>query len=241
MPIVATNNPKVIIALDLENKVQLQNLISQLDPATCRLKIGKTLFTHYGPEWVRQLQQAGFEIFLDLKFHDIPAQVAGACYEAAQLGVWMTNVHALGGLAMLKAAKLAIDRAAQHLEKRPYLIGVTLLTSSGPEELKQLGIHGSVEETVMRLAGMCFEAGLDGVVCSANETSMLKKAFGDAFLCVTPGIRLPEDDKQDQQRVMTPPLAVQAGSDYLVIGRSITHASSPQMILKQINESIIAA
>ncbi|MBN9288719.1 MAG: orotidine 5'-phosphate decarboxylase [Gammaproteobacteria bacterium 39-13] len=241
MPIVATSNPKVIIALDLEDKVQLQNLIAQLDPATCRLKIGKTLFTHYGPEWVKQLQQAGFEIFLDLKFHDIPAQVAGACFEAAQLGVWMTNVHALGGLAMLQAAKAAIDRSAEQRGKRPYLIGVTLLTSSGPNELKQLGITASVEETVMRLAGLCFEAGLDGVVCSANETAMLKKAFGEQFLCVTPGIRLPEDDKQDQQRVMTPTLAVKAGSDYLVIGRSVTHASLPQAVLKQINESIIAA
>lgn len=238
MPIVAVDDPKIIIALDLEDKVQLQSLITQLDPATCRLKVGKTLFTHYGPEWVKALEQQGFEIFLDLKFHDIPAQVAGACFEAAQLGVWMMNVHALGGLAMLQAARAAVDKAAFGLQKKPLLIGVTLLTSSGEAELKQLGINATVEETVLRLASLCAQAKLDGVVCSANEAVILKKTFGEQFLCVTPGIRLPGDDKQDQQRVMTPEQAVKAGSDYLVIGRSVTHASSPQQILKQINESI---
>ncbi len=186
------------------------------------------------------MQAKGFDIFLDLKFHDIPQQVSGACYEAAQLGIWMMNVHALGGLAMLQAAKAAVDRAATHLKKRPLLIGVTLLTSSGPAELNQLGIQGSVEDTVMRLAKHCFDAGLDGVVCSAQEAPMLKKTFGKDFLCVTPGIRLPEDGKHDQQRVTTPEVAVTSGSDYLVIGRSVTHAPTPREVLAHINQSIVA-
>ncbi len=231
---------KVIVALDLEDKVQLHQLIAQLDPKSCRLKVGITLFAHYGPAWIKELQDKGFEIFLDLKFHDIPQQVSGACYEAAQLGIWMMNVHALGGLAMLQAAKAAVDRAATQLKKRPLLIGVTLLTSSGPAELNQLGVQGSVEETVMRLAKHCFDAGLDGVVCSAQEAAMLKKTFGKDFLCVTPGIRLPEDGKHDQQRVTTPEVAVTSGSDYLVIGRSVTHASTPSKVLAHINQSIVA-
>lgn len=233
-----SHKSKIIVALDFEDKVQLQQLISQLDPSQCRLKVGITLFTSMGPEWVKSLHEQGFEIFLDLKFHDIPQQVHGACFSASQLGVWMINVHALGGLAMLKAAKAAVDRAADQFKKRPLLIGVTLLTSSGPEELKQLGIQGTVEETVMRLASLCFEAGLDGVVCSAQEAAMLKAKFGKEFLCVTPGIRLPEDDKQDQQRVTTPLQAISAGSDYLVIGRSVTHAAKPLRVLQHINESI---
>jgi orotidine-5'-phosphate decarboxylase len=233
-------DPKVIIALDLEEKDQLNQLISQLDPHACRLKIGKTLFTHYGPQWVKELQGKGFDIFLDLKYHDIPQQVAGACFEAANLGVWMMNVHAFGGMAMLKAAKAAVDRASEKLNKRPLLIGVTVLTSLAAQDLVQLGIKDTVEETVLKLATMCYEAGLDGVVCSAQEAFMLKNKLGDKFLCVTPGIRLPEDDKQDQQRVMTPHQAVAAGSDYLVIGRSVTHAASPLTVLKQINQSICA-
>ncbi|MBS0286044.1 MAG: orotidine-5'-phosphate decarboxylase [Proteobacteria bacterium] len=231
---------KVIVALDFEDKVQLHQVISQLKPQHCRLKIGITLFTHFGPLWIKTLQQQGFDIFLDLKFHDIPQQVQGACYEAANLGVWMMNVHALGGLAMLQAARSAVDRAAHHLPRKPLLIGVTLLTSSGEAELAMLGIKSTVDETVLRLATLCYEAGLDGVVCSAKEVALLKKRFGKDFLCVTPGIRLPEDDKHDQQRVMTPQMAVQEGSDYLVIGRSITHAKQPQTVLTHINESIVA-
>jgi orotidine-5'-phosphate decarboxylase len=231
---------KIIIALDLEDKVQLQQLLSQLDPSRCRLKIGKTLFTHYGPEWIQQLHNRGFEIFLDLKFHDIPQQVAGACFAAAQLGVWMLNVHAFGGMKMLQAARAAVDKAALQLKRKPLLIGVTLLTSLDGNDLTQLGITGSIDETVMRLACLCAEAGLDGVVCSAQESAMLKKAFGKQFLCVTPGIRLPEDSNQDQVRVTTPTEALEKGSDYLVIGRSVTHAVQPNEVLKQINESIVA-
>ena len=233
-------NSKIVVALDFEDKVQLHNLIAKLDPNHCRLKIGITLFTHYGPQWIKELQQKGFDIFLDLKFHDIPQQVSGACFEAANLGVWMMNVHALGGSAMLKAAREAVDRAAKTLARKPLLIGVTLLTSSGEAEMAQLGLKGSIDETVLRLANLCSEAGLDGVVCSAKEVALLKKQFGPNFLCVTPGIRLAEDNKHDQQRVMTPELAVKQGSDYLVIGRSITHAHAPQSVLTQINESIQA-
>lgn len=230
--------PKVIIALDMEDITQLNAIVNQLNPAECRLKIGKTLFTRFGPEWVKQLHLQGFEIFLDLKFHDIPQQIYGACLAAAELGVWMLNVHALGGLAMLKAARSAVDKAAENLKTPPKLIGVTLLTSLGANDLAQLGIQGSVDDTVMRLAKLCADAHLDGVVCSAKEAVMLKKAFGAGFLCVTPGIRLPEDDKDDQQRVTTPQEAIAAGSDYLVIGRTITYSASPSKVLHQINESI---
>lgn len=229
---------KVIVALDLEDKNKLDNILSRLDPQSCRLKVGKTLFTQKGPQWIKELHLHGFEVFLDLKFHDIPQQVAGACEQAAELGVWMVNVHALGGMAMLKAAKAAVEKAKAQRGQRPLLIGVTLLTSLGVEDLTQLGIQGSMEEAVLRLATLCFEAGLDGVVCSAQEVSQLKKRFGSQFLCVTPGIRLPENSHQDQQRVMTPQAAITAGSDYLVIGRPITQAPEPSQLLHQINQSI---
>lgn len=231
---------KIIIALDFEDEAPLNELLNKLDPNQCRLKIGKTLFTQYGPQWVAKLQALGFEIFLDLKFHDIPQQVEGACYAAAKKGVWMTNVHASGGLAMLKAARAGIDKAAKETGHKTLLIGVTLLTSLTEQDAHQIGYTGTTTECVMRLAKLCFDAGLDGVVCSANEATELKKTFGPHFLCVTPGIRLPEDGKQDQQRVMTPENAIKAGSDYLVIGRSITHAKTPTQVLNQIHESITA-
>ncbi|MGE3319124.1 MAG: orotidine-5'-phosphate decarboxylase [Candidatus Berkiella sp.] len=231
---------KIIIALDFEDEAPLNDLLAKLNPKQCRLKVGKTLFTQYGPQWVAKLQAQGFEVFLDLKFHDIPQQVGGACYAAAKMGVWMTNVHASGGMAMLKAAKAGVDKAAKETGKRTLLIGVTLLTSLTEQDAHQIGFSGTSEECVMRLAKLCFDAGLDGVVCSANEAVQLKKIFGPDFLCVTPGIRLAEDDKQDQQRVMTPENAIKAGSDYLVIGRSITHAKTPTSVLNQIHESIAA-
>lgn len=228
-------DPKVIIALDINDPKSLDLLLDQLNPQECRLKVGKTLFTQYGPAWIKQLHARGFEVFLDLKFHDIPQQIFGACLQAAHLGVWMINVHALGGQAMLAAARAAVDEAARGTK----LIGVTLLTSLNANDLLQLGIKGTVEETVMRLATLCFEAGLDGVVCSAEEAPILKKRFGPSFLCVTPGIRLPNDPHQDQQRVMTPQAAIANGSDYLVIGRPITGAQTPASILQQINLSIL--
>lgn len=233
-----TVQSKIIIALDFDDEKALLKLIDNLDPQECRLKIGKTFFTQYGPQWVQKLQQKGFEIFLDLKFHDIPAQVKGACQQAAKLGVWMVNVHALGGLKMLQAAKAGVDSVLHSQPRRPLLIGVTLLTSLSQGDLIQMGFKGNVDETVMRLATLCYEAGLDGVVCSAHEVQNLKKAFGQQFICVTPGIRLLEDDSQDQQRIMTPESAIASGSDYLVIGRSITHAPLPSKVLQQINQSI---
>lgn len=228
---------KIIVALDFETITEAEKLISALSPQACRLKVGITLFTQWGPAGIKTLQNKGFEIFLDLKFHDIPQQVFGACKAAAQLGVWMFNVHALGGLAMLKAAKQGAVEGA-HGGKQPLLIGVTLLTSASTQELTQIGIPDSVPQTVQRLAALCFEAGLDGVVCSAQEASLLKNTFGSNFLCVTPGIRLPSDNKQDQQRIMTPQQAVSAGSDYLVIGRSITHANEPLQVLHSINQEL---
>lgn len=227
---------KVIVALDIESQQELENFISQLSPSLCRLKIGKTLFTRLGPEWVKSLQHQGFEIFLDLKFHDIPQQVAGACREATRLGVWMVNVHALGGLAMLKAARQAVDEC--ETKNKPLLIGVTLLTSLSATDLALLGMHEPLENIVIRLATLCHEAGLDGVVCSAQEALAIKAALGSDFLCVTPGIRLQGDAYQDQKRVLTPSDALLAGSDYLVIGRSITHAASPMDTLYKVNQSI---
>lgn len=232
-------DPKIIVALDIEDESTLFQLMSDLDPNQCRLKIGKTLFTQYGPSLIETCQEAGFEVFLDLKFHDIPQQVAGACAAAAKLGVWMTNVHASGGLAMLKAARAAVDQVSEDsLARRPLLIGVTILTSLNADDLMQIGINGTPEEAVLRLAGLCHEAKLDGVVCSAQEATVLKQRFGPQFLCVTPGIRLPEDNHQDQQRVMTPTDAIKAGSDYLVMGRSITHALDPLKVLQHVNDSL---
>ncbi|MFI4937343.1 MAG: orotidine-5'-phosphate decarboxylase [Candidatus Berkiellales bacterium] len=231
---------KIIIALDYEDDSEVKQLIKKLSPQECRLKVGTTLFTQYGPPLIQFLQQAGFEIFLDLKFHDIPQQVSGACNSAAKLGVWMMNVHALGGLKMLQAAKAAVDKAATSTQKRPLLIGVTLLTSLNQNDIAQFNMSGSLDDNVLHLAALCFEAGLDGVVCSAHEVEKLKKKFGAKFLCVTPGIRLPDDAAHDQQRIMTPTDAVKAGSDYLVMGRSITHAPIPLQVLQQVNQSIIA-
>jgi len=229
-----SSTSKIIVALDGEE----ENLLKILDPSTCRLKVGKTLFTRLGPTWVKSLCAQGFDVFLDLKFHDIPQQILGACQQAAELGVWMVNVHALGGLAMLQAAKAGVEKAAQTTGKKTLLIGVTILTSMQESDLAPLGIQGSLPEAVMRLATLCHSAGLDGVVCSSHEVGMLKKAFGSGFLCITPGIRLAQDDRQDQKRVMTPEEAIAAGSDYLVIGRPITQASSPQRVLQKINQSI---
>lgn len=225
--------PRIIVALDFPDKPSCMLLVDQLDPSLCRLKVGKELFTLYGPDMVRSLVSKGFDVFLDLKYHDIPNTVARACMAAADLGVWMLNVHSMGGAAMMQAARdtLSADDA-------PLLIAVTLLTSSGEKELAALGIKQSPAELVARLAGMAQQAGLDGVVCSAQEASMLKPLYGDAFKLVTPGIRLETDAKDDQQRVMTPQKAIQSGADYLVIGRPITQAAQPVEVLRQIVSSI---
>ena len=224
----------VVVALDVDNERDCIALAERLSPKLCRVKVGKELFTSCGPSIVEKLQLMGFEVFLDLKFHDIPVTTAKAVKAAADLGVWMVNVHASGGVRMLEAAK---ESLANH-QKAPLLIGVTVLTSSTQEELQQLGINRSSAEQVLHLAGLVKGAGLDGVVCSAQEASALKTQNGDDFVLVTPGIRPAGSDNQDQRRVMTPSEAMLAGSHYLVIGRPITKAQDPIAVCNNIIASL---
>ncbi|OXY82089.1 orotidine-5'-phosphate decarboxylase [Oceanimonas doudoroffii] len=228
-------DPKVLIALDFADEQQALALVAQLDPAQCRLKVGKEMFTLFGPEFVRTLVAKGFDVFLDLKFHDIPNTVAKAVAAAAELGVWMVNVHASGGSRMMEAAKAAL---APYGDRAPLLIAVTVLTSMTAEELNQTGVLRSPAEQVLALARLTQQAGLDGVVCSAQEASLLKSELGPDFKLVTPGIRPAGSDAGDQRRIMTPELALKAGSDYLVIGRPITQAEDPAAALSAINASL---
>ncbi|MDP5208107.1 orotidine-5'-phosphate decarboxylase [Alishewanella sp. SMS9] len=221
----------VIVALDYEKQADALALVSQLDPSLCRLKVGKEMFTHFGPQFVKALQQRHFDVFLDLKFHDIPNTVAKAVSAAADLGVWMVNVHASGGSRMMKAAQEALQRFG---DNRPKLIAVTVLTSMEQQDLTELGITLTPAEQVMKLAGLAAQSGLDGVVCSAQEASMLKQQFGIAFQLVTPGIRLADAAADDQRRVMTPSAAKAVGVDYMVIGRPITKAADPLAALQAI-------
>lgn len=225
---------RVIVALDFPDAPTALAMAARLDPKLCRVKVGKELFVAAGPSVVERLNERGFEVFLDLKFHDIPNTVAGACRSAVRLGVWMLNVHASGGEAMLNAARDAVEGAA----KRPLLIAVTILTSLSSAELAAVGFSGSADENVERLARLTQRCGLDGVVCSAQEATRLRAACGPAFKLVTPGIRLPEDAKGDQSRVVTPAEGVRLGADYLVIGRPVTQAKDPRATLESINESL---
>lgn len=231
-----SHDPKILIALDFADQEQAMALINQLDPAACRLKVGKEMFTLFGPEFVRSLVDAGFEVFLDLKFHDIPNTVAKAVAAAAELGVWMVNVHASGGVRMMQAAKQALLPFG---DKAPLLIAVTVLTSMTGDELAQVGVLRSPAEQVLALAKLTHEAGLDGVVCSAQEASLLKAELGQDFKLITPGIRPAGSDAGDQRRIMTPEQAIAAGSDYLVIGRPITQAADPSAALAAINNSLL--
>lgn len=224
----------LIVALDFPSRFQAMSLVQQIDPDSCALKVGSEMFTALGPDFIHDLVNKGYRIFLDLKFHDIPNTVAQACASAAKLGVWMINVHASGGLAMMKAAAAALDSGEQ---PRPLLIAVTVLTSMDSSELPAIGVEQSAEQQVTRLALLAKEAGLDGVVCSAHEVPMVKKHCGDQFLTVTPGIRLPGDALDDQTRVMTPENAMALGSDYLVVGRSITRAADPAKTIHAILNS----
>lgn len=227
----------IIVALDFNTAAEALDMARRLDPAHCRLKIGKELFTAAGPALVREVVALGFDVFLDLKFHDIPNTVAKAVAAACNLGVWMVNVHASGGAAMMRAARQAVEEA----EHKPLLIAVTVLTSMQQEDLEAVGVHRSPLEQVQRLAALAAESGMDGVVCSAQEVSALRKLLNHDFLLVTPGIRPAGDAVQDQKRVLTPAEALKLGSDYLVIGRPITQASDPGMRLQQIQDEIAGA
>lgn len=222
---------KLIIALDFDNQAAALSLIDQLDPRHCALKVGSEMFTLFGPDFVRRLVAKHFHVFLDLKFHDIPTTVARACMAAADLGVWMVNVHASGGINMMQAAREAIEPFG---DQRPLLIAVTVLTSMASNELQLLGISDSLEAHVTKLASWARDAGLDGVVSSALEVPMIKNQCGKNFITVTPGIRLAGDAKDDQTRIITPELAIKEGSDYLVIGRSITRAAHPAKVVQQL-------
>jgi orotidine-5'-phosphate decarboxylase len=226
--------PRIIVALDFADAGMAQSFVQRVTPAQCRLKVGMELFTVAGPDLVRRLVARGFDVFLDLKYHDIPNTVARACSQAAELGVWMLNVHALGGLRMLLAAREAIENS----KHRPLLIGVTLLTSHGDEELAQIGLERGAERQVERLAGLVRDAGLNGVVCSPAEASLLRRRFGREFVLVTPGIRKAGDVQDDQRRTRTPAEAVAEGADYLVIGRPVTRAPDPASVLDGINREI---
>jgi orotidine-5'-phosphate decarboxylase len=228
------NDPRIIVSLDFADGTEALDLVHRLDPALCRLKVGKELFTRCGPALVEQILKQGFAVFLDLKFHDIPATVAGACRAAADLGVWMINVHAAGGERMLVAAREAVDKH----HRRPLLIAVTVLTSLNDTDLRQVGVEKPLAEQVLGLARLAAACGMDGVVCSAQEATRLKKELGRDFILVTPGIRPVGSAHNDQQRIMTPAEAIQAGSDYLVIGRPVTQAADPLKVLMEINEEI---
>ncbi|TWU70293.1 orotidine 5'-phosphate decarboxylase [Shewanella algae] len=225
----------IVVALDFDNKFKALQLIDKLDPSMCRLKVGKEMFTLFGPQLVKEIHDRGFDLFLDLKFHDIPNTVAKAVTAAAEMGVWMVNVHASGGLAMMEAARRAL---LPYGDNAPLLIAVTVLTSMSDDELKLIGVAGSAEDQVRRLARLTQKAGLDGVVCSARESSMLKAELGTDFKLVTPGIRPAGSDAGDQKRIMTPAEAMAAGSDYLVIGRPITQAADPLATLQAIHQSL---
>ncbi len=233
-PVTATLRTPIIVALDFASAEAALALVARLDPALCRLKVGKELFTRCGPELVTTLQSLGFEVFLDLKFHDIPNTVAAAVRAAADLGVWMVNVHASGGRRMMEAARAALA-AADH---QPLLIAVTVLTSMSRADLLELGYSGDSEQRVLELATLARTSGMDGVVCSAQESELLREHCGAEFLLVTPGIRLPGESADDQRRVVTPRLAMDAGSSYLVIGRSITRAANPLARLLEIEKNL---
>ncbi|KJR21699.1 MULTISPECIES: orotidine-5'-phosphate decarboxylase [Vibrio] len=227
---------KVIVALDYDNQADAFAFVDRIDPMSCRLKVGKEMFTLFGPDFVRELHKRGFSVFLDLKFHDIPNTCAKAVRAAAELGVWMVNVHASGGERMMSAAR---EILLPYGKERPLLIGVTVLTSMEQSDLAGVGLDMEPQQQVMRLASLTKNAGLDGVVCSAQEATLLKQNLGQEFKLVTPGIRPQGSEQGDQRRIMTPVEAIAAGSDYLVIGRPITQAANPADVLESINTSLL--
>lgn len=230
-------DPRVLVALDFPDVEQVMRFVDRVSPELCRLKVGKELFTANGPQLVEMLVGRGFDVFLDLKFHDIPNTVAGALKSAAGLGVWMVNVHALGGRKMLEAARESLA----NLAKPPILIAVTVLTSMDRGQLREIGLDVEPEVLVEKLALLTRDCGLDGVVCSAQEAQTLKRLCGNAFQLITPGIRPANAAADDQSRIMTPQQAILAGSDYLVIGRPITRSNDPVATLQAINREIACA
>ncbi len=227
---------KIIVALDYADAAAANALVARLDPALCKLKVGKELFTAAGPAFVESLVKREYDVFLDLKFHDIPNTVAKACQAAANLGVWMLNVHASGGRPMMQAAREGLDKAFG--VEAPLLIAVTVLTSMDEATLHSMGIQRSLTDHVLALATQTQQAGLDGVVCSAQEAAMLKHALGDDFCLVTPGIRAKDASRDDQTRIVTPEDALALGAHYLVIGRPITQAADPLVALNAIIKNI---
>ncbi|MFI4888104.1 MAG: orotidine-5'-phosphate decarboxylase [Burkholderiales bacterium] len=231
--------PRVIVALDFANPMRALGLADRLDPHDCSLKVGKEMFVAAGPEPVRWMIARGFNVFLDLKFHDIPNTVARACAAATRLGVWMLDVHAAGGRNMLKAARDAVaGTAAEAGLRRPLLIAVTVLTSLDHAALRDIGIEYDPGRYALRLAALAHECGLDGVVCSAVEATSLRSAFGPDFALVTPGIRVAGSAADDQARIVTPEQAVENGASYLVVGRPITGAPDPVAALAAINRTL---
>jgi orotidine-5'-phosphate decarboxylase len=226
--------PRVIVALDFPTANEALTFATRLSPQQCRVKVGFELFTSAGPAVVDKLVEKGFDVFLDLKYHDIPNTVASACAAAARLGVWMLNVHTLGGRNMMQAAREAVDKAT----RRPLLIGVTVLTSHSADDLHEIGFGGDTTSQVLRLAHLAKQSGLDGVVCSALEAPQLRQDIGSDLCFVTPGIRPFNSTVGDQQRIMTPTHAIQAGAHYLVIGRPITQASDPLAVLATIDREL---
>lgn len=229
------NDSPILVALDYADRQQAMAFVDRIDPQSCRLKIGKEMFTLFGPQLVRDLQQRGFEIFLDLKFHDIPNTTAHAVAAAADLGVWMVNVHASGGARMMTAAR---DALLPFGKDAPLLIAVTVLTSMEASDLREIGIELSPADHAERLARLTRDCGLDGVVCSAQEAARFKSAIGQDFKLVTPGIRPAGSAAGDQRRIMTPPDALRAGVDYMVIGRPITQSADPEQALQDILASL---
>ena len=226
---------KIIVALDFNAEDKALSLLDSLDAKQCRVKVGKELFTACGPQLITKIQDQGFDIFLDLKFHDIPNTVANAVKVAADMGVWMLNVHASGGREMMEKAREALEESGS---ERPLLIAVTVLTSLAEDDLRQIGIEVSTEEQVSRLAFLSHDAGLDGVVCSAAETRLLRAQLPAEFCLVTPGIRRAADASGDQKRVLGPAEAISNGSSYLVVGRPITQAESPSDALAEFNLAV---
>ena len=228
------SDPRIIVALDYPDATDALALAGRLDPALCRVKVGAELYTAVGPALIEKLRRAGFSVFLDLKFHDIPNTVAAACLAAAELGVWMIDVHALGGRAMMEAARAALPESGN----RPRLVAVTLLTSMDTNDVAGVGLGASPQAAVLKLAQLAQASGLDGVVCSAREAATVRRQCGKNFTLVTPGIRPAGAGEDDQSRIATPREAIAGGADYLVIGRPIARAPDPLAALRAINAEI---